>query len=289
MFREKQVTGGDGHLNLASGPAARAPMLMLHGVGRCWQDYASLIPSLLWRWQIHGLDFRGHGGSQFTPGHYLVRDYVRDAVAVIRGVIAKPLVVYGHSLGAMVAATVAAEVPDLVRAVVLEEPPFDLLGPNIRQTTFYSMFAAMRSFSGSTLPVDELTRVIGQTRVDAVGKPEGVRLDELRDPVGLRFMAGCLRRVDPTLWDPLLAGQWLDGIDPVDVLKSIRCPVLLLQGEIADGSMMLEESGPKIESLVADCTRARVAGAGHLIHGFQPTITLRLVHGFLEPILWDMA
>ena len=49
-------------------------------------------------------------------------DYARDAAAVLRS-LREPAVVCGHSLGALVAGVVAAQLPERVRAVVLEDPP----------------------------------------------------------------------------------------------------------------------------------------------------------------------
>src|SRR5262249_38326136 len=80
MLSEKQVTGGDGAINLARGPVNGSPLLFLHGVGRAWQDISQMLGALAWRWHVCALDFRGHGRSARTPGKYLVRDYVRDAV-----------------------------------------------------------------------------------------------------------------------------------------------------------------------------------------------------------------
>src|SRR5687767_921873 len=106
-------SGSAGTLNVSTGPATGPPLVLLHGVTRRWQDYAPLLPTLTLRWHVHALDFRGHGKSDRTAeGAYRVADYVADAAALLRDV-GKPSVVYGHSLGAMVAAGVAAAEPGL--------------------------------------------------------------------------------------------------------------------------------------------------------------------------------
>src|SRR5947209_9478255 len=94
-------------LNCARGPAHGPPMLFLHGVLRCWQDFLPLIAPLTTRWHVHALDFRGHGRSSPRSGRYRVVDYVEDAAAFLRHGCDEPAVVYGHSLGAMVALAVA--------------------------------------------------------------------------------------------------------------------------------------------------------------------------------------
>jgi pimeloyl-ACP methyl ester carboxylesterase len=288
MFSEKRVTGGDGPLNLAVGPKTGPPILFLHGVGRLWRDFAGLMTALAPRRQVLALDFRGHGHSARTAGKYLVRDYVRDAVAVLRS-IGRPVYVYGHSLGSMVAAAAAAEVPELVRGVVLEDPPFETTGPAIVDGPFLELFRLLQTVSGSQASVRELARHLANQRVSVAGRPEGALLGELRDATSIRFGAACLKLVDPAVWDPVLAGRWLEGYDVPRVLASIKCPTLVLQGDVADGGMVSEEAGRRVEQQIAECLRIRIPRASHLIHNLEAELTLRLVTEFLESIALETA
>jgi pimeloyl-ACP methyl ester carboxylesterase len=283
MFSEQLIEGGDAPLNLARADAG-APVLFLHGVGRCWQDFTALAGALACRWQINALDFRGHGGSARTPGKYLVRDYVRDVVAVVKHAIKRPTILYGHSLGAMAAAGAAAEIPELVRGLVLEDPPLDTMSQGIEKTSFFVLFQALRTLSGSSMEVSELSRELAEVRINAPDRPQPVRLGQARDAASLRFMAACLKRVDPTLWDPILDGRWLEGYDIAGVLQAIRCPTLLLQGNVAEGGALGDAAAAEVERLVSDCIRIQVTRAGHLIHNLQHETTLRLVAPFLESI-----
>lgn len=286
MFTQRQINGGDGPLNVMYGPRNGPPLVFLHGVGRSWQDFHALLPALAWRWQVVGLDFRGHGLSSRTPQKYQVRHYVRDAVALVADLTA-PVVVYGHSLGAMVAAATAAEMPRQVRGVVLEDPPFETLGEHIRKTPFHSLFTIMRAASSSPLEIDELARTLAEERVIPPGAQEGVRLGDVRDGTALRFIAACLKRVDPEVWDSILAGRWLEGYDKPKILAGIRCPTLLLQGDVSLGGMLSESAATEIQQAVRHCVRQPVAGVGHLIHSLQAETTLRLVGGFLESLVLD--
>ena len=49
-------------------------------------------------------------------------DYAADALAFVEA-LPSPATLYGHSLGALVAASVAAALPGRVAGVVLEDPP----------------------------------------------------------------------------------------------------------------------------------------------------------------------
>ena len=287
MFSERTVSVGDASIHLADGPDGGEPLLFLHGVGRCWQDFVSLAGALASRWHVHAIDFRGHGRSARTPGKYLLVDYARDAVAVVTQTIERPTMLYGHSLGAMAAVAVAAERPELVRGVVLEDPPFDTMSQGIEKTPFFVLFKALRSLSSSPLSVTELARALADVQINPPDRPQPVRLGQARDAASLRFMAACLKRVDPELWAPILDGRWLQGYDTPELLRKIRCPTLLLQGNVAEGGALGEAAAAEVERLIPDCTRIQITRAGHLIHNLQHETTLRLVAPFLESIALD--
>ena len=282
MLTETTLTTGDLALTVATGPQHGPPLLFLHGVTRCWQDFVTLLPPFSLRWQVFALDFRGHGKSGRASNPYRIVDYARDAAAVLRS-LREPAVVYGHSLGALVAGLVAAEMPECVRAVVLEDPPAPSVLRGLRQTPFATMFVAMQPLAGHTRPLSEVARELADTRLPGLGQAT-VRLGDVRDATSLRFMARCLRDLDANVLTDLLSGVWLDGYDAEHVWAGVRCPALLLCGEEVRGGMLPRGEARTIASQMADCTLIDVPGVGHLIHSLQAEATLRFVSGFLEAI-----
>lgn len=281
MLREETFPTEEGGRNAAVGPPSGPPLVLLHGVTRRWQSFLPLMPALALRWQVFALDFRGHGRSERAAGRYFVADYVRDAVAFVRHRVGRRAVVYGHSLGAMVAAATAAELPDLVQAVVLEDPPFDTMGNRIGQSRLLSQFAGMQHLAGSPLDVAQLARAAADIRVTDPQTNETVQLGETRDAVALRFTAACLKRLDPDVLAPIVAGRWLEGYDRDEILRRICCPALLLQADYAAGGMLTDGDASQVESLIADCTRIRLPQTAHLIHWQKTAETINLVSGFL--------
>ena len=104
-------------------------LVLLHGLtdsGRCWPDAVR-------RWsgdyRVVTWDARGHGESdRFTPDelrHGVGEIHLADLVAVLEQLaqegITRPVLV-GHSMGGGTAAALAGTRPELVRAVVLEDP-----------------------------------------------------------------------------------------------------------------------------------------------------------------------
>ncbi len=285
MLTEQTLTAGEAALHYARGPSSGPPLLFLHGVLRCWQDFLPLIPPLAARWHVHALDFRGHGKSTPRPGRYRVVDYVEDATAFLRQCCDEPAVIYGHSLGAMVALAVAGgPLAECVKALVLEDPPFETVGRNISETVFLSQFRGMQALAGSTRSVVEIARDLAEIQLVAPGTGRVTRFGDVRDDVSLRFSARCLRQVDPKVLEPLIAGEWLQGYDLDAILSGVRCPVLLLQGDMAAGGMMTDEDAGKLETRLSDCARVKLDGVGHLIHWTQIETTLRLLAGYLESL-----
>ena len=283
MLTDQFIDSGEGRVRVSSGKANGPPLLFLHGLSRCGRDFATFTPSVASKWQIHSLDFRGHGRSARVPGKYHVADYVRDAVAVVRTLATEPVVVFGHSLGALVAAAVAAAEPDGVRAVVLEDPPGPSYLARFRDTPNFVQFKAQQPLAGSTHPVPEIARALASIDVP---QPDGrsAKLGQLRDATSLRFLARCMRDLDPGVFDPVLAGDWLKGYDAETIWRGVQCPALLLCGEEGRGSWLPATDADRMANAVSDCTRIDVAGVGHLIHWLAPVETARHVVAFLESL-----
>lgn len=289
MLTEHTLSGADASLNYARGPSAGPPLLLLHGVLRCWQDFLPVIPSLTAHHQVHALDFRGHGRSSPRPGGYRVIDYVDDASAFLQNGCDEPAVIYGHSLGAMVALAVAAgSEADRCKAIILEDPPFETLGRQIAESVYLSQFRGMQPFAGSSRPVADIAHELAEVSLVTPGTGRVTQLGDVRDAVALRFMARCLKRVHPEVLVPLVTGRWLEGYDFDAILSRVRCPVLLLQADMAAGGMMTDADASKLESRLQDCTRIKLDGVGHLIHWSATEINLRLVTAYLESLDRDV-
>ena len=270
------------HLALARGPANGPTLLLLHGVLRGWRDFAPLWPALVPGWHVHALDHRGHGDSS-RADRYLVRDYADDVLALVRDQFPGPLVLYGHSLGAWVAVTVAAHLPDRVSAVILEDPPAPAFLLDVSASSWYDLWRQMQALAGSTAPLAELTRRLADLRVSGADGSLR-RLGEVRDAASLRFSAAYLQRLDPAVLPPLLENRWLDGFDVAGTWAAVRCPTLLLRGDPALGGMLTRVQAEELLAPLSEGWLVDVPSAGHLIHWQAIEPTCRIVLGFLESL-----
>jgi pimeloyl-ACP methyl ester carboxylesterase len=93
-------------------------ILLLHGLASQRRFWNLVVPLLTDRTVIT-LDQRGHGDAERPPdGPYDVATAARDAAAAVEQLGIRDVLVVGHSWGASVAMTVAAQHPELVLGVV---------------------------------------------------------------------------------------------------------------------------------------------------------------------------
>jgi pimeloyl-ACP methyl ester carboxylesterase len=280
---EHNVPCGRHAVHLASGPQSGPPLLLLHGVTRNWNDFVPLLPALSCRWQVFALDLRGHGRSDRCPGRYLVLDYLADVGHLLSHYLPADTVIYGHSLGALVALAAAALMPRQVRALVLEDPPAPRLLENFRESPYYALFLGMQDLAGSSRPLSEVARALAELRIAGPGGTS-IRFGDIRDATSLRFTARCLRELDPGVLEPLLQGRWLDGYDAETFAAAATCPVLFLRGDDRTGGMINSADAERLAGRMPDCTLIDVPGAGHLLHWLATETVTRLTLGFLESL-----
>ena len=117
-----------GNLRVASWPGSGDPVLAIHGItasSRAWPFVAEALHN-----PVLAPDLRGRGRSNPLPGPAGIVRHAEDCAAVIEATANVPPVVVGHSMGGFVATVLAANRPDLVRALVLVDgglpfPPAD--------------------------------------------------------------------------------------------------------------------------------------------------------------------
>lgn len=264
-----------------SGNTAQPPLLLLHGVSRRRATFAPLLPWLMPRFSVQSYDQRGHGESERGRG-YFVRDYAADAVRVV-GSLDRP-VLYGHSLGALVALRTAAACPDAVRGVVLEDPPGPTFLTAVDRSPYAAVFTLYREHAGSTLSVGELARTLSAAPLAGAPGMPTTTFGATRDPANVRFTASCLKGLDPATMLPLLANAWLDGIDWEATLRRVTCPVLLLRADPTRGGMLPDGDFRQLCDTLADVTPIDLPGIGHNAVGQQPDLMPRFVIPFLESL-----
>ena len=102
---------------LRGGPS----FLMLHGITDTWRSFEPVLPWLPPHWHVISMTQRGHGGSS-AAASYRTRDFAADAAALVATLALPPVLVVGHSMGAVNALRMAIDHPAAVRGVRFVRP-----------------------------------------------------------------------------------------------------------------------------------------------------------------------
>lgn len=239
------------HLGRDDGPT----LVLLHGLtdsGLCWLDAVR-------RWahvyRIVAPDARGHGQSpRFDPatgGANRFEDMVADVVFLLESLADEggesPIMV-GHSMGAGVAGSVLGARPDLVRAAVLEDPPW---------------FTMPGGGQGPPLP-ETLQQSVQPFRDDLEGALANGRAElPLWPEIELQQWAASKAQLDPFLTDReqiICQTPWINNA------SAIVRPTLVVTGDREDAVLVGALSRGRLAALGNEHIEvAVVQGAGHTV------------------------
>jgi pimeloyl-ACP methyl ester carboxylesterase len=104
------------------------PLVLLHPGGADSRAYDSNLDGLAAAFRTYRFDRRGQGRTPDVGGPITFAQMTDDAIAFIESVIAQPVRLIGHSVGAPVGLLVARKRPDLVRGLVFSEGVFHFEG-----------------------------------------------------------------------------------------------------------------------------------------------------------------
>ncbi len=226
-------------------------VVLLHGItdeALCWTRLAvALAPA----WDVVMPDARGHGLSDKPGKGYDQKTQAQDVAALIQGLQLDRPVLIGHSMGADMVARVAADYPQLVRSIVLEDPP-------------WRTPAEMTVQNRTAWMTDHLSRLQLYKRSSF---EELLRINRERYPLWdeteRKHWARAKQHVDPKVLE-YFGENWMPHHGMVD---RIHCPVLLLTADPALGGIVTEEVSRQLSTLwQGHCSTSRFPGVGHQIH-----------------------
>jgi pimeloyl-ACP methyl ester carboxylesterase len=117
-FRSGYATVNGVRLHYVEGGRG-APVVLLPGWPRTWWEFHKIMPALAATHRVIAVDLRGMGGSAKPEGGYDKKTMAADIAALLRRLGHERADVVGSDIGAMVAFSLAANHPELVRTVTL--------------------------------------------------------------------------------------------------------------------------------------------------------------------------
>jgi pimeloyl-ACP methyl ester carboxylesterase len=216
-------------------------------------------------------DRRGHGESTGPVRTHPVRDDAEDLAHLLEALDLFPVHLIAHSYGGAVALRLAVDRPEMVRSLLLHEPPFFALLEDDPATApeavrLYASTRSMQSLARAGQPA-AAAREIADTLSAEEGAWNGLQPEVQRN---------LLRYLD----------RWTEEMDDAEATRPDRAalaellvPVLLTTGERSPPFLH------RVVGLLADrlrnATLRTLPGVGHVPHRTDPDQFIALVQGFL--------
>ncbi len=304
-FAEKTFFDGKTTVHYVEGPDNGPILVLLHAQMMDWFDYNKVLPELSKSFHIYDVDYYGHGKTSASEELMNANSIGNSLASFIEAVIKEPVFITGNSSGGLLTAWVAANKPELVKAILLEDPP--LLAseyPEVKNTIAFRSFTTCHNYIEEGSKDDFLSYWLNSSK-EFIAKRAGENalpkllsaIDAYREahpgePVELRFLPDMLRMVirgmsqfDPAFGNSFYEGTWNEGFDHAKTLKKIQCPALLLQANfeiredgILDGAMN-QEQADRVISLIPNAQYKRI-DASHVVHLDKPKEFIQITREF---------
>jgi pimeloyl-ACP methyl ester carboxylesterase len=310
-FAEQRFFTGEINLNYVVGPDNGIPLVLIPAQMGIWESYAKVMEPLAQRFQVYVVEIRGHGKSDWTTGDYSWASVGRDMTAFLKQVVKRPALVAGNSSGGIIALWLAANVPEQVAAIVLEDAPvFSVEMPRFRDHDRFvynglvHMVEALGDtknrdladyFRGMELPVNEgrrskrmpdffvnfLSWLVRRYEKNHPGEP----VDIGYFPFTLRVLMKSISTFDPDFARAFVDGRFYDGIDHAEALKKVRCPLLVLHAnwfrhpKYGLVGALDDDDAKRIQALVPQAEYRKIP-ANHVIHVYKPPEFVQAIEEF---------
>lgn len=248
-----------------------APLLLLHTVRTQAEHFRSLIPLVSDRYTVYALDLPGMGYSEIVPGASYEEPAIRAGVErLLAELDLRDVTLLGESMGATLALTTAADLPERVRRVVAVNT-YDFRGGIARS----SLLACV--VTGGVL-----TPGIGPVIAGVEPKPaiRAILRGGLGDKTALRDdYVDELLQVGARPGYPIVARGVYRNLPSLIAARSrypeVKAPIHLVYGE-RDWSRPSDREANR--ALLPDAEFTQVPGAGHFIALERPDVLADLLN-----------
>lgn len=191
------------------------PLLLIHGLGSCGEDWGPQIEHFRQDYRVITFDLRGHGHSSKPHDGYSIERFAQDTAALLDALETGPVHVMGISLGGMVAFQLAVDAPKLVKSMTIVNS-----GPEVPARTFKQRIPLyVRLLYLHTLGLRKMAKMIAKRLFPEPGQ------GALRSGF-IERIAGNEKRVYLASLRGIFAGWGVAGR-----LGDIRCPVLFITAD----------------------------------------------------------
>jgi len=257
------------HVYRTDAGADKPTLVLLHGFsdnGLCWAPVARELEAA---YNILVPEARAHGNSaRVERGQYI--DQVEDLASTLRACGIERAIVGGHSMGAGMAASLAVRYPEMVSALLLEDPPWRLEQPgHPPQERIFDEESPIADWLRG-LQSQSLEAAVAQCRTEHPTWPdEYLRAwTEGKQQLDLKYLAAKNTAMVP--WSELV--------------PNIHCPVLLITADPAMEAIVTPELAAEICAANPKVKVVNFPGIGHHIRFAAHDSYMQAVRSFLAEL-----
>lgn len=236
-----------------------APLVLVHGLMGRGSTWPRQLPWLTRLGAVYTYDAPWHRGRDVDDAYPISTErFVADLGEAVAG-LGTPARLVGHSMGGLHSWCLAAERPELVSALVIEDMAPDFVG---RTTGPWEpwLHALPVEFDSAERVFAEFGPVAGQYFLEAFD----------RTPTGWRLHGHTARWIE-------IAAEW-GTRDYWEQWRAVRSPALLIE---AGNSVTPPGQMRRMAEIGYQTTYLHVPGAGHLVHDEAPDEYRQAVESFL--------
>jgi N-formylmaleamate deformylase len=254
------------------------PQVVLnHGAGddgTCWTRVAIELQS---DYDVIMVDARGHGLSSSGDGAYNAGSRAQDLAGLILALNLDQPVVGGHSMGADTAIHLAVNFPELVSGLFLEDPPIALPGIPVFGGEMGEKYAHPGRMMANIFRVFKVLPLF-------IGKPLARRMMTTSPRDEIIPWLNSKKRLSNDFLKSLKESSLSDHSTPIDMIKSIKIPVLLIIGDREKGAIVSTDVADDLSGAMPDLRVVHLAGASHDIRRERFGGYIQAVREFLGEI-----
>lgn len=255
---------GAGRLRYLAGGTG-APLVLLHTVRTQAEHFRHLIPLVQQQYTVYALDLPGMGYSEIVPGASYQEPAMRAAVKrLLTQLDLRDVTLLGESMGAVLALTTAADLPDRVRRVVAVNA-YDYKGGITRSSLLARLVVSgvLAPGVGPAIATQEPKPVMRAMLRGGLGDTSALREDYLEEllKVGRRRGYPTVARAVYASLPSFIAARSRYG--------EVTAPVHLIYGE-KDWSRPSDRQADR--QLLPGADYTQVPGAGHFITLERPDV-----------------
>jgi non-heme chloroperoxidase len=246
------------------------PVVLVHGSAsdyRTWQyqmePFGAQFRAVAYSRRYHWPNQRIHEGADYS-----MAEHVDDLRTVLRSLGGAPAHLVGHSYGAFLCLLLAIREPELVRTLVLAEPPVVTLfvslppkAPELLKLLLVRPRTAIAIMKFGALGLGPATAAVSRDDMEA-----GIRIfgsAVLGPEAYARLSEPRREQVHANFFKAEFLGSSLPPLDERRV-RDVRTPVLLVNGQ--QSPRLFHRLTDRLQELLAQAERIEIPGASHIMY-----------------------